>query len=202
LRIIFIFLMTVCVSAMLFYALGNPFDAILTYKAAEKMNTEAYSGRMKISGVTYTMDTGLYVAQLDDGNGVVSEYIYDPAENTFTDKYREDQISVVRHTVRGDIIKRINAGGVYPEEVTVVFECRAGIIGESSVCKLDCVYIILENTEKEAFIDNVINVLKGLSESEFQSYIIMSDLYSVNFTKGNISNNRADIAARIKMTES
>ncbi len=201
LRVIFISAVTLTFAVLIFYAVGNPFDAALTHKSAERKNLSDYAGRMKISGVTYDIETGLYAAQLDDGNGVTSEFIYNPHKNTFTDKYREDQISVVRHTVRGDIIKKVNAHGVYPEEIIVVIECGAGIIGESCDCKLETVYVILEDCNKDKFADQAVNALKGLCESGFETYIIMSGSFTAKFTAGNVSNNRADIAARIKPKE-
>lgn len=200
-RIIFIFSVTCCMGFLFFYILGNPFDAILTGKAAVRQNRALYSGKMKISGVVFDRNRRLYIASFDDGNGVVSEFVYNPKENTFTDNYRYYQISVVKHTIKGKVIKKITASGVYPEEVYIEFDCKAGIIGEETQINLYKVYVVLENTDKEEFIDNVMLTVKALEDTGFLKYEIMNGSFIASFSKGSISNNRYDIAARVKTTE-
>jgi hypothetical protein len=153
---------------------------------------------MKISGIVYNMDTGLYEAEFNDGNGVVSEYIYNPADNSFTDRYREDQLSVMKYTVRGELIKKINESGVYPEEVFVLLSCGTGIIGDECEYKLESVNVILDDTDAETFTEGVMRTLNVLSAFSPENMTVMSHKYTVSFKKGSISNSREDIAARIK----
>lgn len=201
LRIFFILSMTICVCLMFFYFLGNPFDALLTQKSAKRQNSIMYSGKMAVSGVVFDRENNRYVAKFDDGNGVVSEYVYDPDTNSFTDNYREDQISVIRHTIRGEVIKKITSYGVVPGEVLVEFECDAGLIGQNTRTKLYKVYVKLESPGKDEFINDVVIVLKALAETDFESYEITNGSFTGTFTRGNISNKVSDIAARIRENE-
>lgn len=182
----------------LFHFIGSPFDAALTYKLASKINNTEYGGRLRLTGTTYDPRARKYFVGFDDQNGVVSEFVYDPVKNAFYDGYQNDRLSVLFYQSRGEVLKKINARGVFPEEVLLTIDCGAGIIGENSGVKMKCLRIFFENCGREEFIKKTQSLLLALDSFDYESLLIMNRKYSVSFAAGGVSNRREDIDARIK----
>ena len=177
---------------------GDPVCMMLIYQRGRALCGDEYGGLVSTGAYVYDEEKGLYSLELRDQNGVVSELIYDPKRNEFTDNYYADYISYALNSISGEYVNRFAEAGAYPDTVIPYANIARGTIGDGEFGTPYKLVVLFGEETFDSFTDNALIIANAVANDGVRTVEIYSSEYSITLSDLAFYAGRKGIESRVR----